>query len=458
MKSGLDLLAIARRAAEHAAEYILSAASAEPPARRAVLDKGHHDWATEMDHDAERIITGVLQGATPEARIVAEEKSPQVQDEGLVWIVDPLDGTTNFVHCYPQYAVSIAAARDGVLLAGVVLDITRGFCYGAVRGRGAWCAGTRLQVFGRHPAGSGPARHRLSLQAAGPPGGISEPVPPAPSGHQRDPAPRLSCARPGRCGAGPARWLLGADAGPVGHGRGPAPGAGNSRHAGPQRVENDPDVDALLDQRADRRKEVAERSHQHGRSTQAEPHRDALSGDPHGPASDLDRLGHPVQPTARTQSWRRRSGMCPPLSTCEPTRCSADSARIPGIERSCDGLESSLEAVWHFPHRWVKSAGRTESTEQPGPTHQVQRIGRLARCPSRPSNRARTLWAQFGGEEPVDLAPHGGIGAADGLEAGVSRCLVEGGNVIEDGQDGDPPCRIGTGHGRLVSSRESPPK
>jgi myo-inositol-1(or 4)-monophosphatase len=63
-----------------------------------------------------------------------------------VWVVDPLDGTANFLHGYPQYAVSIAAARDGVLEAGVVVDVTRECCYGAVRGQGAWCAGTRLRV------------------------------------------------------------------------------------------------------------------------------------------------------------------------------------------------------------------------------------------------------------------------------------------------------------------------
>jgi myo-inositol-1(or 4)-monophosphatase len=146
MKSGLELLAIAQRAAEQAADYIRSAGGAEPPRRRAVLDKGHHDWATDVDHDAERLIKAVLHRATPRAPVIAEEGSPALQQEELVWIVDPLDGTANFLHGYPQYAVSIAAARHGVLEAGVVLDVTRECCYGAVRGQGAWCAGIRLQV------------------------------------------------------------------------------------------------------------------------------------------------------------------------------------------------------------------------------------------------------------------------------------------------------------------------
>ena len=146
MKSGLDLLAVAQGAAERAAEYIRAAGAAEPPERRAVLDKGHHDWATEVDHDAERLIAAALRKATPDAHVMAEEATPEMFTRGLVWVVDPLDGTTNFLHGYPQYAVSIAAARDGILEAGIVLDITRECCYGAVRGQGAWCAGKRISV------------------------------------------------------------------------------------------------------------------------------------------------------------------------------------------------------------------------------------------------------------------------------------------------------------------------
>lgn len=64
----------------------------------------------------------------------------------MVWIVDPLDGTTNFLHGYPQYAVSIGLAVDGVLQVGVVLDVNRECLYGAVRGGGAWLGNTPLRV------------------------------------------------------------------------------------------------------------------------------------------------------------------------------------------------------------------------------------------------------------------------------------------------------------------------
>jgi myo-inositol-1(or 4)-monophosphatase len=78
--------------------------------------------------------------------VVGEELSPELVTKGLVWIVDPLDGTTNFLHDYPAYAVSIAAAVDGVLEAAVVHHVPRDETYTAVRGGGAWLGKRRLQV------------------------------------------------------------------------------------------------------------------------------------------------------------------------------------------------------------------------------------------------------------------------------------------------------------------------
>ena len=77
---------------------------------------------------------------------MGEELSPDVVTEGLVWIVDPLDGTTNFLHDFPSYAVSIAAAVDGALEAGVVLHVPRQEVYAAARGAGAWRGDRRLAV------------------------------------------------------------------------------------------------------------------------------------------------------------------------------------------------------------------------------------------------------------------------------------------------------------------------
>lgn len=145
MNNGMELLAIAERAAWKAAACIRER-SAEPPSHRAATEKGPHDWVTDVDREAERIIADVLHAEAPSSHLMAEEGSPALAERGLVWVVDPLDGTANFLHGYPQYAVSIAAAENGRLEAGVVVDVTRECCYGAVRGHGAWCAGTRLEV------------------------------------------------------------------------------------------------------------------------------------------------------------------------------------------------------------------------------------------------------------------------------------------------------------------------
>jgi myo-inositol-1(or 4)-monophosphatase len=101
---------------------------------------------TEVDRTAEQIITELLLAGAPGSRVIAEELSPAVVKEGVVWIVDPLDGTTNFLHGFPQYAVSIAAAVDGVLEAGVVYHVPRGEAYTASRGGGAWLGERRLSV------------------------------------------------------------------------------------------------------------------------------------------------------------------------------------------------------------------------------------------------------------------------------------------------------------------------
>jgi myo-inositol-1(or 4)-monophosphatase len=142
--SPLNLLNLATAAAEQAARYIRSAA--RPAGPEAWTLKGRRDFVTEVDQTAEHIIVDVLRTGAPQSRFVGEELSPEVVRGGLVWIVDPLDGTTNFLHDYPSYAVSIAAAIDGVLEAGVVHHIPRGEVYLAARGSGAWIGDRRLRV------------------------------------------------------------------------------------------------------------------------------------------------------------------------------------------------------------------------------------------------------------------------------------------------------------------------
>jgi len=108
--------------------------------------KGRRDFVTEVDRTAEGIIRNVLQNGSRDTRIIGEELSPDIVTEGLVWVVDPLDGTTNFLHGYPSYAVSIAAAMNGVLEAAVVHHVPRDETYHATRNGGAWMGNRRLQV------------------------------------------------------------------------------------------------------------------------------------------------------------------------------------------------------------------------------------------------------------------------------------------------------------------------
>ncbi len=142
--SALHLLELAQTAAERAASYIRKVERPADPQGWTL--KGARDFVTEVDRTAERIIADILLTAEPGGRMVGEELSPNVVTDGLVWVVDPLDGTTNFLHDFPSYAVSIAAAVDGVLEAGVVFHVTRNEGYSAGRGRGAWLGERRLKV------------------------------------------------------------------------------------------------------------------------------------------------------------------------------------------------------------------------------------------------------------------------------------------------------------------------
>jgi myo-inositol-1(or 4)-monophosphatase len=144
--SALDLLHLCRLAAGRAAAYVRSVERPADPAGWAV--KGSRDFVTEVDRAAEAIAAEVLLAAEPGSRIVGEELSPDLATDGLVWVVDPLDGTTNFLHGFPGYAVSIAAAVDGVLQAGVVVQVPRNEVYFASLGGGAWQDDRRLAVSG----------------------------------------------------------------------------------------------------------------------------------------------------------------------------------------------------------------------------------------------------------------------------------------------------------------------
>ncbi|WP_236671122.1 inositol monophosphatase family protein [Streptomyces sp. 7-21] len=96
------------------------------------------DVVTEMDLAAEKLITEVITGHRPDDAILGEEGGASGGTSGVRWVVDPLDGTVNYLYGLPQWAVSVAAEVDGETAVGVVAAPTRGETYQAVRGQGAW--------------------------------------------------------------------------------------------------------------------------------------------------------------------------------------------------------------------------------------------------------------------------------------------------------------------------------
>jgi myo-inositol-1(or 4)-monophosphatase len=139
-----ELAEAARKAALLAAKYIRSAGQQSAEVWSL---KGRRDFVTAVDLRSEELIRQSLRAAYPDSSFMGEELSPEeIRVQGLLWIVDPLDGTTNFLHGYPWYAVSIAAVLEGELVAGVVVDVAHGPVYYATKGGGAWHDGRRLMV------------------------------------------------------------------------------------------------------------------------------------------------------------------------------------------------------------------------------------------------------------------------------------------------------------------------
>lgn len=104
------------------------------------------DMVTEADRAAERLLIERLLGARPGDGFVGEEGAREAGSSGVRWVVDPLDGTTNFIYGIPAYAVSIAAEREGQVVAGVVHDVAHGLTYSAALGGGAACNGRPIRA------------------------------------------------------------------------------------------------------------------------------------------------------------------------------------------------------------------------------------------------------------------------------------------------------------------------
>ncbi len=112
-------------------------------------EKGAADLVTDADFASQRAIQAVIAERYPTHAFIGEEQTGTAiarDKDQFAWVVDPLDGTTNYVHGYPNYAVSVAVSRGNQILAGVVYDPLHDECFAAAEGRGAWCNGVRLSI------------------------------------------------------------------------------------------------------------------------------------------------------------------------------------------------------------------------------------------------------------------------------------------------------------------------
>lgn len=138
------LLNIAVRAARRAGDLIVRSVDRGPSLE--VSAKSRNDFVTEVDKAAESEILAIIHKAYPQHAFLAEESGRSGGDDEFLWIVDPLDGTTNFVHGFPQFSVSIACQHRGRMEVAVVFDPLRSELFTAARGAGAQLDGRRIRV------------------------------------------------------------------------------------------------------------------------------------------------------------------------------------------------------------------------------------------------------------------------------------------------------------------------
>ena len=161
------LLATCVAAAVRAADVVRGAAETLREIHWEV--KGPSDFVSRVDREAETALAEVIAQRHPDAVLIAEESTPKAAAGSLTFIADPLDGTTNFLHGFPWYAVSIGVLVDGRHTAGVVLNVANGDLYTAAKGSGARRNGQPIHVStiddpGRALLGTGfPFKHREGI-------------------------------------------------------------------------------------------------------------------------------------------------------------------------------------------------------------------------------------------------------------------------------------------------------
>ncbi|MFQ5824888.1 MAG: inositol monophosphatase family protein [bacterium] len=108
--------------------------------------KQRFDFVTQVDHRSEAAILDFIKDRHPDHNILAEESGGTDQTKGYLWLVDPLDGTKNYIHGFPMFAVSVGLMSEGRLVLGAVLDPVRNELFYAEKGKGAYLNGTPIKV------------------------------------------------------------------------------------------------------------------------------------------------------------------------------------------------------------------------------------------------------------------------------------------------------------------------
>ena len=111
-----------------------------------VEKKGSTDYVTEVDRRVEQIIFEDIKSYYPEHNFLGEESGEEINNSNVTWILDPIDGTTNFIKGFPHYCISLCASVDGVPTHGVIIDPTRREEFSASKGKGAQLNGERIRV------------------------------------------------------------------------------------------------------------------------------------------------------------------------------------------------------------------------------------------------------------------------------------------------------------------------
>lgn len=120
-----------------------------------ITSKSHQDFVSEADQNVETLVRAAITKAFPDDAIVGEEDAPTPGTSGFTWVIDPIDGTTNFIHGIPQWCVAIAIVENAETVAGVIHDPVHDECNHAMRGNGAFCNDKPIRVLAGRPLTNG---------------------------------------------------------------------------------------------------------------------------------------------------------------------------------------------------------------------------------------------------------------------------------------------------------------